>query len=113
MPVLIHGEATDPAERRPTGSPRGPGRWVAERFVVPLKPGNSGGLSSGQTQYVVMDLEIGQPIKLRIVVRNCRWRCTRKQRREVLSESRMREICTSGFDERGWETERWPQAQAV
>jgi hypothetical protein len=38
---------------------------VAERFVVPLKPGNSGGgkdLSSRQTQYVVKDLEIGKPI---------------------------------------------------
>ena len=30
------------------------------------------------------------------VFRNCRWRCTRKLRREVLSESRMREICMSG-----------------
>ena len=29
-------------------------------------------------------------------VRKCRRRCTRKQRREVLSESRMREICMSG-----------------
>jgi hypothetical protein len=38
---------------------------VAERFAVPLKPGNAGGgkdLSSGQTQYVGKDLEIGQPI---------------------------------------------------
>src|SRR5216683_1833663 len=37
---------------------------VAERFVLPLKPGNAGGgkeLSSRQTQYVVRDLEIGQP----------------------------------------------------
>src|SRR5450631_4501968 len=53
-------------------------------------------LSSRQTQYVVRDLDIGQPTKLRKVFRNCRWRCTRKQRRDVLSESRMREICTSG-----------------
>ena len=30
------------------------------------------------------------------VFRNCRRRCTREQRREVLSESRMREICMSG-----------------
>ena len=30
------------------------------------------------------------------VFRNCRRRCTRKRRREVLSESRMREICMSG-----------------
>src|SRR6266851_2727951 len=51
-------------------------------------------LSSRQTQYVVKDVEIGQPIKLRNVFRSCRWRCTRK--REVLSESRMREICLSG-----------------
>src|ERR1700694_235579 len=28
--------------------------------------------------------------------RSCRWRCTRKRWREVLSESRMREICMSG-----------------
>src|SRR5450755_3621195 len=53
-------------------------------------------LSSRPTQYVVRDPEIGQPIKLRKVFRNYRWRCTRKQRRDVLSESRMREICTSG-----------------
>src|ERR1700756_3365747 len=30
------------------------------------------------------------------MVRNCRRRCTRKRRREVLSESRMRKICMSG-----------------
>src|SRR5229473_6149609 len=32
--------------------------------------------------------------QLQQVFRSCRWRCTRK--REVLSESRMREICLSG-----------------
>ena len=53
-------------------------------------------LSSRQTQYVVKDLEIGQPINSNKVFRNCRWRCTRKLRREVLSESRMREIRLSG-----------------
>src|ERR1700720_2473359 len=53
-------------------------------------------LSSRQTQYVVKDMEIGQPINSERVFRNCRWRCTRKQRREVLSESRMQEICLSG-----------------
>ena len=40
-------------------------RGVAERFVVPLKPGNAGGgkdLSSRRTQHVVRDLEIGEPI---------------------------------------------------
>src|SRR5258708_2264739 len=53
-------------------------------------------LSSRQTQYVVKDLGDWASYKLRKGFRNCRWRCTRKQRREVLSESRMREICTSG-----------------
>src|SRR5258708_4891386 len=53
-------------------------------------------LSSRQTQYVVKDLGDWATYKLRKGFRNCRWRCTRKQRREVLSESRMREICTSG-----------------
>jgi hypothetical protein len=39
---------------------------VAERLVVPVKPGNAGegrGLSSRPTQDVVRDLEIGQPSK--------------------------------------------------
>src|SRR6266446_5224192 len=53
-------------------------------------------LSSRQTQYVVKDLGDWETYKLRKGFRTCRWRCTRKQRREVLSESRMREICTSG-----------------
>src|SRR5258705_13717698 len=53
-------------------------------------------LSSRQTQYVVKDLGDWATYKLRKGFRNRRWRCTRKQRREVLSESRMREICTSG-----------------
>src|SRR5260370_1112599 len=53
-------------------------------------------LSSRQTQYVVKNLGDWATYKLRKGFRNCRWRCTRKQRREVLSESRMREICTSG-----------------
>jgi hypothetical protein len=53
-------------------------------------------LSSRQTQDVVKDLGDWETYKLRKGFRNRRWRCTRKQRREVLSESRMREICTSG-----------------
>src|SRR6267154_999091 len=53
-------------------------------------------LSSRQTQYVVKDLGDWETYKLRKGFRNRRWRCTRKQRREVLSESRMREICMSG-----------------
>jgi hypothetical protein len=72
---------------------------VAERFVVPLKPGNAGG---GKGPQFKTDAIRGEgpgdwaTYQLRLVFRNYRWRCTRKQRREVLSESRMREICLSG-----------------
>ena len=72
---------------------------VAERFVVPLKPGNVGG---GKGPQFKTDAISGEgpgdwaTYQLRRVFRNCRRRCTREQRREVLSESRMREICTSG-----------------
>ena len=72
---------------------------VAERFVVPLKPGNAGGGKGPQFKTDALRGE--EPgdwatYKLRLVFRNCRWRRTRKQRRDVLSESRMREICLSG-----------------
>ena len=72
---------------------------VAERFVVPRKPGNAGG---GKGPQFKTDALRGEghgdwaTYQLRRVFRNCRWRCTQKQRREVLSESRMREICLSG-----------------
>src|SRR5271170_6234060 len=71
---------------------------MAERFVVPRKPGNAGGgkgLSSRQTQDVAKDMEIGKPInsgkcsETAEGVARTRWR-------EVLSESRMRQIRTSG-----------------
>jgi hypothetical protein len=72
---------------------------VAERFVVPLKPGNAGG---GKGPQFKTDAIRGEgpgdwaTYQLRRVFRSCRRRCTRKRRREVLSESRMREICLSG-----------------
>src|SRR5882724_1441571 len=71
---------------------------VAERFVVPLKPGNAGG---GKGPQFKTDAIRGEGPRLGNlstpqVFRNCRRRCTRKLRREVLSESRMREICMSG-----------------
>jgi hypothetical protein len=90
------GQRDDQLEAR-EGQAGRPG--VTERFVVPLKLGNAGGGKGPQFKtdaYVVRDPEIGQPTKLGKVFRNCRWRCTRKHRRDVLSESRMREICTSG-----------------
>ena len=74
-------------------------RGVAEGSVVPLKPGNAGG---GKGPQFKTDALRGEghgdwaTYQLRRVFRNCRWRCTQKQRREVLSESRMREICLSG-----------------
>ena len=59
------------------------------------------GLSSKQTQDVVRDLEIGQPINS--------GKCSdtaegvaRARRREVLSESRMRAICMSGSTSGMW-----------
>ena len=70
---------------------------VAERFVVPLKPGNSGGGKGPQFKTGAIrreDLGDWATYQLRKLVRNCRRRCTRK--REFLSESRMREICMSG-----------------
>jgi len=72
---------------------------VAERFVVPRKPGNAGG---GKGPQFKTDALRGDgpgdwaTYQLQQVFGSCRWRCTRKQRREVLSESRMREICLSG-----------------
>ena len=70
---------------------------AAERPVVPGKPGNAGGGKRPQFRTNARrskDAKIGQPIKLRAMFRTCRRRCMRK--RDVLSESRMREICTSG-----------------
>jgi hypothetical protein len=53
----------------------------------------------------VKDLEIGKPINSNKWFRSCRWRCTRK--REVLSESRMREICLSGcVSSEGWHVQQ-------
>ena len=72
---------------------------VAERFVVPLKPGNAGGGKGPQFKTdALRGEELGDwaTYQLRLVFESCRWRRTRKQRREVLSESRMREICLSG-----------------
>ena len=51
-------------------------------------------LSSRQTQYVVKDMEIGQPINSEECSETMALHA--KAKREVLSESRMREICLSG-----------------
>src|SRR5258708_36995615 len=56
---------------------------VAERFVVPLKPGNAGGGKGPQFKTNAIRSEgPGDWVtyQLRRVFRNCRWRCTRKRR---------------------------------
>jgi hypothetical protein len=61
---------------------------VVERFVVPLKLGNAGGGKGPQFKTDAINSDEYSE--------NCRRRYARKQRLEVLSESRMREICLSG-----------------
>src|SRR5258708_16699427 len=59
---------------------------VAERFAVPLKPGNAGG---GKGPQFKTDARRGEEpgdwatYQLRRVFRNCRRRCTRKRRRKL------------------------------
>src|SRR5271166_4785341 len=67
------------------------GRYgVAERFVVPLKPGNAGG---GKEPQFKTDATRGEgpgdwaTYQLRIAFRNCRRRCTRKRRQNPTTAS--------------------------
>src|SRR4249920_3173196 len=65
------------------GQARRPG--VAERFVVPRKPGNAGGGKGPQFKTnAIRGEEPGDWVtyQLRRVFRNCRWRCTRKRRQK-------------------------------
>jgi len=72
---------------------------VAERFVVPLKLGNASGGKGPQFKTDALRGE--EPgdwatYQLRLGVRKLQMASHAKTRREVLSESRMREICLSG-----------------
>ena len=87
---------------------------VAERFVVPLKPGNAGGGKGPQFKTdALRGEELGDwaTYQLRLVFESCRWRRTRKQRREVLSESRMPQLGLSGSmsGERKRSVAAWPK----
>ena len=88
---------------------------VAERFVLPLKPGNSGGGKGPQFKTNAASREgLGDwaTYQLRRVSRNCRWRCTQEHAQAGGRESLVREPDAGDlhvrFDERDVETEpRW------
>jgi hypothetical protein len=90
------GQSNDQLEAREGQA----GRFgVAERFVVPLKSGNAGGGKGPQFKTDAIRGEgpgrlgnLSTPAR----VRDPQMASHAKTRREVLSESRMREICMSG-----------------
>src|SRR6201998_709950 len=88
-----HGVVSDdqPNAREGQGGRRG----AAERFVLPLRPGNSGGGKGPQFKADATSSEGGGvwgTYYLRKLFRNCRRRCTRK-RRQIPAIASMR--CTT------------------
>ena len=80
---------------------------VAERFVVPLKPGNAGG--GKEPQFKTDAIRGDGPgdwatYQLRLVFRNCRWRCTRNQKAWSLVREPDAGNLPVRFDERDVET---------
>jgi hypothetical protein len=79
-----HGVVSDDQPEAREGQAGRPG--VAERFVVPRKPGNAGGGKGLQFKTNAIPGEgpgDWATYQLRRVFRNCRRRCTRKRRREA------------------------------
>src|SRR3979409_564914 len=83
QPGKPQGVASDDQPDAREGQAGRPG--VAERFVVPLKPGNAGG---GKGPQFKTDATSGEGFgdwatyQLRKLFRNCRRRCTRKRRKK-------------------------------
>ena len=101
------GRSNDQLEAR-EGQAGRPG--VAERFVVPLKPGNSGGGKGPQFKTDVIRGEgpgrLGN-LQTPERVQDPQMASHVKQRREVLSESRTREIFMSGCaSSKGWHVQQ-------
>ncbi len=86
---VYRGSRVTPGGGRELGS-RQWRRGVAERFVVPMKPGNAGG---GKGPQFKSNARRGEgpgdwaTYQLRTAFRNCRWRCTRKRRQNPATAS--------------------------
>src|SRR5271166_208000 len=94
-PLGVAGDGQPDAREGQAGRP-----GVAERPVVPSKPGNAGG--GKEPQFKTNAISGKGPgdwaaYQLRRVFRNCRWRCTRKRRLKLATAFM---LCTTRFSVR-------------